>query len=57
MNETYYDMRLRTAPFSEFKMISTSLDDFSPLGASTIFMINNIPMMGLVLSDPSHHRP
>ena len=40
-------MRLRKAPYTEFKRISTSLDDFSPLGASPIFMINNIPMMDL----------
>ena len=42
-------MRLRKAPFTEFKRISTTLDDFSPLGTSPIFMINNIPMMDLEL--------
>ena len=42
-------MRLRKAPYTEFKRISTSLDDFSPLGTSPIFMINNIPMMDLEL--------
>ena len=49
MNETYHHMRLRKAPFTEFKRISTTLDDFSPLGTSPIFMINNIPMMDLEL--------
>ena len=42
-------MRLRKAPFTEFKRISTTLDDFSLLGTSPIFMINNIPMMDLEL--------
>ena len=42
-------MRQRMAPYTEFKRISTSLDDFSPLGTSPIFMINNIPMMDLEL--------
>ena len=44
-------MRLRKAPFTEFKRISTSLDDFSPLGTSPGFMINNIPMMDLELRE------
>ncbi|MGC8506581.1 MAG: transposase, partial [Thermoplasmata archaeon] len=44
-------MRLRKAPYTEFKRISTSLDDFSPSGASPIFMLNNIPMMDLELKD------
>ncbi|MEM3554567.1 MAG: hypothetical protein QXU79_01960 [Candidatus Micrarchaeaceae archaeon] len=44
-------MRLKKAPYTEFKMISTSLDDFSPLGSSPVFMINNIPMMDLELKD------
>ena len=51
MNETYHYMRLRKAPYTEFKRISTSLDDFSPLGTSPVFMINNIPMMDLELKD------
>ena len=42
-------MRLRKVPYTEFKRIATSLDDFSPLGTSPIFMINNIPMMDLEL--------
>ena len=49
MNETYHYMGLRKAPYTEFKRISTSLDDFSLLGTSLIFMINNIPMMDLEL--------
>jgi len=44
-------MRLRKAPYTEFKRISTSLDDFSPLGTSPIFMLNNIPMMDLELRE------
>ena len=44
-------MRLRKAPFTEFKRVSTSLDDFSSLGSSHIFMINNIPMMDLELKE------
>ena len=42
-------MRLRKSPFTEFKRISTTLDDFSPLGTSPIFMINIIPIMDLEL--------
>ena len=48
-------MRLRKAPFTEFKRISTTLDDFSPLGTSPIFMINNIPMMDLELRNSLPH--
>ena len=44
-------MRLRKAPFTEFKRVSTSLDDFSSLGSSPIFMINNTPMMDLELKE------
>ena len=51
MNETYHHMRLRKAPYTEFRRISTSLDDFSSLGTSPVFMINNIPMMDLELKD------
>ena len=52
MDDTYHYMRLRKAPYTEFKRISTSLDDFSPLGTSPIFMINNIPIMDLELKNP-----
>ena len=44
-------MRLRKAPFTEFKRVSTSLDDFSSLGSSLIFMLDNIPMMGLEIKE------
>ena len=44
-------MRMRNPPFTEFKRNSTSLDDFSRLGTSPIFMINNIPMMDLELRE------
>ena len=49
MDETYHYMRLRKVPYTEFKRISTSLDDFSPLDTSPIIMINNMPMMDLEL--------
>ena len=51
MNETYHHMRLRKAPCTEFRRNSTSLDDFSPLGASHVFMINNISMIDPELKD------
>ena len=44
-------MRLRKAPFTEFKRVSTSLDDFSSLVSSLIFMLDNIPMMGLEIKE------
>ena len=42
-------MRLRKAPYTEFKRVSTSLDNFSSLGSSPVFMLNNVPMMDLEL--------
>ena len=42
-------MQLRKAPYTEFKRVSTSLDDFSSVGSSPIFMLNNVPMMDLEL--------
>ena len=45
MTESFLYMRLRKAPYTEFKSVSTSLDDFSSLDSSPIFMLNNIPMM------------
>ena len=44
-------MRLRNAPFTIFKRISTSLDDFSSLGTSSLFMLDNIPNMDLELRE------
>ena len=47
-------MRLQKSPHTEFKRVSTSLDDFSSVGSSPVFMLNNIPMMDLELkqNDP-----
>jgi hypothetical protein len=51
MMGSFFYMRLRKAPFTEFKRVSTSLDDFSSLGYSLIFMLDNIPMMGLEIKE------
>ena len=42
-------MRLRKAPYVEFKSIYTTLDQYGPEESSPIFKINNIPMMDVVL--------
>ena len=44
-------MRLRKAPYSEFKRISSSLDDFSSLDASSSLYINRMPHMELELKE------
>ncbi len=44
-------MRLRKAPYTEFKRISTSLDDYASVDSSPIFMLNNIPMMDMELKE------
>ena len=49
--ESFLYMRLRKAPYTEFKRVSTSLDDFSSMGSSPVFMLNNIPMMDLELKE------
>jgi len=49
--ESFFSMRLRKAPFTEFKRVSVSLDDFSSVGSSPIFMLNNISMMDLELKE------
>ena len=51
MTESFLYMRLRKAPYTEFKSVSTSLDDFSSLDSSPIFMLNNIPIMELELKE------
>jgi transposase-like protein len=51
MMESFFYMRLRKAPFTEFRRVATSLDDFSSLGSSLIFMLDNIPMMGLEIEE------
>ena len=49
MTGPFLYMRLRKAPYTEFKRVSTSLDDFSSVGSSPVFMLNNVPMMDLEL--------
>lgn len=49
MMESFLYMRLRKPPYTEFRRVSTSLDDFPSIGSSSVFMINNIPMMDLEL--------
>ena len=49
MNEMYHKMRLRKAPFTEFKSMSISLDDFSPPGIPSIRVIHNVAMMDIEL--------
>ncbi len=44
-------IRLRKAPFTEFKRVSTSLDDYASIDSSPVFMINNIPMMDMELKE------
>ena len=49
--ETLVNMRLRKAPYSEFKRISSSLDDFSSLDASSSLFINRISHTELELKE------
>jgi rubredoxin len=45
-------MRLRKAPYTEFKRVLTSLDDFSSeQSSSLLLMINNIPMLDIELKE------
>ena len=47
----FHDMRLRKAPYTEFRRVSTSLDDFTSMDSSPAFLVNNIPMMDLDLRE------
>ena len=47
----FYYMRLRKAPYTEFRRVSTSLDDYASVDSSLVFMVNNIPMMDLELRE------
>ena len=49
--ETLVNMRLSKAPYSEFKRISSSLDDFSSLDASSSLYINRMLHMELELKE------
>ncbi len=44
-------MRLRKAPYTEFRRVSTSLDDYVSVDSSPVFLINNIPMMDMELKE------
>ena len=44
-------MRLRKAPYTEFRRVSISLADFSSVGSSPVLMLNNVPMMDLELKE------
>ena len=44
-------MRLRKAPYTEFRRVSTSLDDYASVDSSPLFLINNIPMMDMELRE------
>ena len=47
----FYYMRLRKAPYTEFRRVSTSLDDYASLDSSPLFLVNNIPMMDMELRE------
>ena len=51
MMESFLYMRLRKAPYIEFKSVSTSLDNFFSIGSSPVIMLNNIPMMDIELKE------
>ena len=51
MMESFLYMRLRKAPYIEFKSVSTSLDNFFSIGSSPVIMLNNIPMMDMELKE------
>ena len=51
MIESFHYMRLRKASYTEFKRVSTSLDDFSFVSSSPIFLLNRVPMMNLELKE------
>ena len=51
MIESFHYMRLRKAPYTEFKRVSTSLDDFSFVSPSPIFLLNRVPMMDIELKE------
>ena len=39
------------SPYTVFKSVSTSLDDFSFVSSSLIFLLNRVPMMDLELKE------
>ncbi len=44
-------MRLRKAPYTEFRRVPTSLYDYASVDSSPVFLINNIPMMDMELKE------
>ena len=44
-------MRLRKAPYTQFRRVSTSLDNFTIIDSSPVFMLNNDPHMDLELKE------
>ncbi len=49
--QIFYYMRLRKAPYTEFRRVSTSLDDYASVDSSPVFLVNNIPMMDMELRE------
>ena len=44
-------MRLRKAPYTEFRRVSISLDDYASVDSSPVFLVNNIPVMDMELKE------
>jgi len=44
-------MRLRKAPYTQFRRVSTSLDDFTFIDSSPVFILNNTPVMDMELKE------
>jgi len=51
MIESFHYMRLRKAPYPEFRRVSTSVDDFTFIGSSPVFIRNDTPVMDLELKE------
>jgi len=49
MMDAFHYMRLRKAPYTEFRRVSTSLDDYASVDSSPVFLVNNIPIMDMEL--------
>ncbi|MCL4341574.1 MAG: hypothetical protein M1431_05730 [Candidatus Thermoplasmatota archaeon] len=44
-------MRLRKTPYTEFRRVSTSLDDFASADSSPASLVNNTSMMDMELKE------
>ncbi|EQB72661.1 MAG: hypothetical protein AMDU1_APLC00005G0040 [Thermoplasmatales archaeon A-plasma] len=51
MMDAFHYMRLRKAPYTEFRRVSTSLDDYASVDSSPVFLVNNIPIMDMELKE------